>query len=220
MRAKETMNDYRYFPEPDLAPLEISAAWINEIKSQMPVLPWEQERQLIDTYHLSAYDAHFIADTREMAMYFIEATKHTQAYKAIANWLMGPVKSHLNESGLSIEEFELGPATLAQLIELVEKGTITHNLAAQQLFPLCLKSPDLAPSTIVDQQGWLAQSSTDELPAFVEAALAAYPDKVKEYRQGKKGLLALFIGEVMKRSKGTSEPKRVNQLVAEALNQN
>jgi aspartyl-tRNA(Asn)/glutamyl-tRNA(Gln) amidotransferase subunit B len=78
----------------------------------------------------------------------------------------------------------------------------------------------LAPNTIVDQQGWLAQSSTDELPAFVEAALAAYPDKVKEYRQGKKGLLALFIGEVMKRSKGTADPKRVNQLVAEALNQN
>ena len=220
MRVKETMNDYRYFPEPDLAPLEISTAWITEIKSQMPVLPWEQERQLIDTYHLSAYDAHFIAETREMAMYFVESSKHTQAFKAIANWLMGPVKSHLNESGQSIEQFELAPATLAQLIELVEKGTITHNLAAQQLFPLCLKSPDLAPSVIVDQQGWLAQSSTDELPAFVEAALAAYPDKVKEYRQGKKGLLALFIGEVMKRSKGTADPKRVNQLVAEALNQN
>ena len=220
MRVKETMNDYRYFPEPDLAPLEISDAWITEIKSQMPVLPWEQERQLIDTYHLSAYDAHFIAETREMAMYFVESTKHTQAFKAIANWLMGPVKSHLNESGQSIEQFELAPATLAQLIELVEKGTISHNLAAQQLFPLCLKSPDLAPSVIVDQQGWLAQTNTDELPAFVEAALAAYPDKVKEYRQGKKGLLALFIGEVMKRSKGTADPKRVNQLVAEALNQN
>jgi aspartyl-tRNA(Asn)/glutamyl-tRNA(Gln) amidotransferase subunit B len=109
---------------------------------------------------------------------------------------------------------------LAELIELIEKGTITHNLAAQQLFPLCLQSPALAPSAIVEQQGWIVQSNADELPAFVEAALAAYPEKVNEYRQGKKGLLALFIGEVMKRSKGTADPKRVNQLVAEALNQN
>jgi aspartyl-tRNA(Asn)/glutamyl-tRNA(Gln) amidotransferase subunit B len=83
-----------------------------------------------------------------------------------------------------------------------------------------LQSPELAPSTLVEQQGWLVQSNTDELPAFVEAALAAYPEKVNEYRQGKKGLLALFIGEVMKRSKGTADPKRVNQLVAEALNKN
>jgi aspartyl-tRNA(Asn)/glutamyl-tRNA(Gln) amidotransferase subunit B len=133
---------------------------------------------------------------------------------------MGPVKSHLNDTGKTIEQFELAATTLAAIIELVEKGTITHNLAAQQLFPLCLQSPDVAPSVIVEKQGWLANSNADELPAFVEAAIAAYPDKVKEYRQGKKGLMALFIGEVMKRSKGTADPKRVNQLVAEALNQN
>jgi aspartyl-tRNA(Asn)/glutamyl-tRNA(Gln) amidotransferase subunit B len=133
---------------------------------------------------------------------------------------MGPVKSHLNDSGKTIEQFELAPATLAAIIELVEKGTITHNLAAQQLFPLCLKSPGLAPDAIVEKQGWVANSNADELPAFVEAAIAAYPDKVNEYRQGKKGLLALFIGEVMKCSKGTADPKRVNQLVAEALNKN
>ncbi|MFD3394985.1 Asp-tRNA(Asn)/Glu-tRNA(Gln) amidotransferase subunit GatB [Aquirufa sp. OSTEICH-129V] len=220
MRVKETMNDYRYFPEPDLAPLEISDKWIAEIKTNMPLLPWEQELQLINTYHLSAYDAHFLAETREMALYFVETTTHTKAYKSVANWLMGPVKSHLNDSGKTIEQFELAPETLAAIIELVEKGTITHNLAAQQLFPLCLQSPALAPSTLVEQQGWLVQSNTDELPAFVEAALAAYPEKVNEYRQGKKGLLALFIGEVMKRSKGTADPKRVNQLVAEALNKN
>jgi aspartyl-tRNA(Asn)/glutamyl-tRNA(Gln) amidotransferase subunit B len=218
MRLKETMNDYRYFPEPDLSPLEISDAWIHEIKSSMPLLPWEQERELVETFHLSAYDAHFLAETREMAMYFLELVSHTQAYKSAANWLMGPVKSHLNESGRTIESFELAPSKLAALIELVEKGVITHNLASQQLFALCIKSPELSPRQIVDQQGWLAQANTDELPAFVEAALAAYPDKVNEYRQGKKGLLALFVGEVMKRSKGTADPKRVNQLVTESLN--
>jgi len=220
MRVKESMNDYRYFPEPDLAPLEISDKWIAEIKSNMPLLPWEQESQLTASYGLSSYDAHFLAETREMALFFVEAAKHTQAFKAVANWLMGPIKSHLNDSGRSIEQFELTPAALAEIVELVEQGVITHNLAAQQLFPLCLISPETSPRALVDQQGWLVQANSDELPSFVDAALAAYPDKVKEYRLGKKGLLALFVGEVMKRSKGTADPKRVNQLVAEALNKN
>jgi aspartyl-tRNA(Asn)/glutamyl-tRNA(Gln) amidotransferase subunit B len=133
---------------------------------------------------------------------------------------MGPIKSHLNDSGRPIEQFELTPAALAEIVELVEQGVITHNLAAQQLFPLCLISPETSPRALVDKQGWLVQANSDELPSFVDAALAAYPDKVKEYRLGKKGLLALFVGEVMKRSKGTADPKRVNQLIAEALNKN
>ena len=217
MRVKETMNDYRYFPEPDLAPLEISDKWLSDIRLQMPTLPWEQEQKFVDQFHLSTYDAHFLAETREMALYFESVAQHTSAYKAIANWLMGPVKSHLNDKGLAIFDFELSATHLAEIIELVEKGTITHNLAVHQLFALCLESPIKQPSQIVLEQGWLNQDVSDELPAFVEAALAAYPDKIKEYQQGKKGLIALFIGEVMKRSKGTADPKRVNQLVSEAL---
>jgi aspartyl-tRNA(Asn)/glutamyl-tRNA(Gln) amidotransferase subunit B len=125
----------------------------------------------------------------------------------------------LNEKGLAINAFEISAQHLAEIVDLVEEGTLTHNLAVHQLFPLCLASPAQKPSQIVDEQGWLNQGSTDELPAFVDAALAAFPDKIKEYHQGKKGLIALFIGEVMKRSKGTADPKRVNQLVSEALQQ-
>ena len=217
MRVKETMNDYRYFPEPDLAPLEISDQWLSDIEAMMPTLPWEQEHKFIEQYNLPAYDAHFLAETREMALYFEEVASHTSAYKAVANWLMGPVKSHLNDKGLTINEFGIPAVQLAEIVELVEKGTITHNLAVHQLFVLCLESPTKNPSQIVSEQGWLNQDASDELPAFVEAALAAFPDKIKEYHQGKKGLLALFIGEVMKRSKGTADPKRVNQLVNQAL---
>ncbi len=217
MRVKETMNDYRYFPEPDLAPLEISEAWLAEIRTQMPTLPWEQEAKFAEAYHLSAYDAHFLAETREMALYFEAAVALTKAYKPVANWLMGPVKSHLNDQGLSIQDFELSPSQLVEIVDLVEQGIITHNLAVHQLFALCLKTPTLSPKQIVADQGWLNQDKADELPSFVEAALAAFPDKIKEYHQGKKGLIALFIGEVMKRSKGTADPKRVNQLVGEAL---
>jgi aspartyl-tRNA(Asn)/glutamyl-tRNA(Gln) amidotransferase subunit B len=219
MRVKETMNDYRYFPEPDLAPLEISEQWLSEIKALMPTLPWEQENKFIEQYQLPAYDAHFLAETREMALYFESVASYTKAYKAIANWLMGPVKSHLNEKGLAIHAFEISAQHLAEIVDLVENGTLTHNLAVHQLFPLCLASPSKKPSQIVDEQGWLTQGAVDELPGFVDAALAAFPDKIKEYHQGKKGLIALFIGEVMKRSKGTADPKRVNQLVSEALQQ-
>jgi aspartyl-tRNA(Asn)/glutamyl-tRNA(Gln) amidotransferase subunit B len=217
MRIKETMNDYRYFPEPDLAPLEISASWLTEIKSTMPLLPWEQEQKLIKEFSLPAYDAHFLSDTREMALYFEEATQHSKAYKSISNWLMGPVKSHLNEKNQSITDFELSPKALAEIVELVEKGTLTHNLAAHQLLPLAIENPRKSASQIVEEQGWLHVQSGDEILLWVQEAIAAYPDKVKEYQKGKKGLIALFIGEVMKKSKGTADPKRVNQLMSEEL---
>jgi aspartyl-tRNA(Asn)/glutamyl-tRNA(Gln) amidotransferase subunit B len=217
MRVKETMNDYRYFPEPDLAPLEISASWLQEIKETMPLLPWEQEQKLVKDFGLPTYDAHFLSDTREMAVYFEEVATHTKAYKSISNWLMGPVKSHLNENNQSITDFELSPKYLAEIIELVEKGTLTHNLAAHQLFPLSIENPAKSPMKLVEEQGWLNAQSGDELLTWVQEAIAAYPDKVKEYQKGKKGLVALFIGEVMKKSRGTADPKKVNQMVSEEL---
>lgn len=217
MRVKETMNDYRYFPEPDLAPLEISETWLQEIKAAMPLLPWEQEQKLVKEFGLPAYDAHFLSDTREMAIYFEEVAAHSNAYKSISNWLMGPVKSHLNEKNQSITDFELSPKTLAEIVDLVESGTLTHNLASHQLFPLAIENPAKSPAQLVEEQGWLNAQSGDELSAWVQEAIAAYPDKVKEYKKGKKGLIALFIGEVMKKSKGTADPKRVNQLMSEEL---
>ena len=217
MRVKETMNDYRYFPEPDLAPLEISETWLQEIKVAMPLLPWEQEQKLVKEFGLPAYDAHFLADTREMAIYFEEVAVHSKAYKSISNWLMGPVKSHLNEKNQSISDFGLSPKTLAEIVDLVESSTLTHNLAAHQLFPLAIENPCKSPLQIVEEQGWLNAQSGDELNTWVQEAIAAYPDKVKEFQKGKKGLIALFIGEVMKKSKGTADPKRVNQLMSEEL---
>lgn len=217
MRVKESMNDYRYFPEPDLAPLEISQAWLTKLKASMPLLPWEQEQKLIQVYQLTAYDAHFLAETREMALFFEEAAKHTKAFKSIANWLMGPVKSYLNEKNLSITDFALSPLTLAAIVELVESGTLTHNLAAHQLFPLTIQYPEKSPLQLVQEQGWSNAQSGDELLTWVQEAIVAYPDKVKEFQKGKKGLIALFIGEVMKKSKGTADPKRVHQVMSEEL---
>jgi aspartyl-tRNA(Asn)/glutamyl-tRNA(Gln) amidotransferase subunit B len=219
MRVKESMNDYRYFPEPDLAPLAISQDWINQVKKQMPILPWEQERILINQFQLPAYDAHLLADSREMVEYFLAASTTTKAYKSLSNWMMGPVKSHLNEKNLSILAFEITAIKLAEIVNLVEEGVISHNLASHQLFPICLVDSSKSPKQIVDEQGWSASQGTDQLDQFIQESIAAYPDKVKEYHKGKKGLIALFIGEVMKKSKGTADPKKVNALMIEALNQ-
>ena len=123
----------------------------------------------------------------------------------------------MNEHNLPIDQFVLSPENLADLVNLVEKGVISHNLAVQQILPLCIENPKQSPSEIVNEHNWSQEQSGDELQEWVNQALAAYPEKVKEYQQGKKGLLALFIGEVMKRSKGTADPKKVNQLVSEAL---
>lgn len=217
MRVKESMNDYRYFPEPDLSPLEITEDWLAEIKAKMPLLPWQQERKLMEEYNLPAYDAHFLSESREMAMYFQAVFEYSKHAKQISNWLMGPVKSYLNEHNVSIDQFVLSAENLADVINLVEKGVISHNLAVQQLFPLCIENPKRSPSEIVAEQKWSQEQSSDELKTWVDQAIAAYPEKVLEYQQGKKGLLALFIGEVMKRSKGTADPKKVNQSVNEAL---
>ncbi|MFL0161232.1 Asp-tRNA(Asn)/Glu-tRNA(Gln) amidotransferase subunit GatB [Aquirufa salirivi] len=219
MRVKETMNDYRYFPEPDLAPLHISQDWINEVKNTMPLLPWEQEKELIEQFGLPAYDAHFLADTKEMALYFKEAATHTKAHKALSNWLMGPVKSHMNEHVVHIQDLKISPKNLAEIVDLVELGTITHNLAAHQLFPLCIHDTTKTPKQLVDEYGWALADNNEELLQFVQEVISAFPDKVKEYHKGKKGLIALFIGEVMKKSKGKADPKLVNQLVQEALAQ-
>lgn len=219
MRVKETMNDYRYFPEPDLAPLTISKEWIQEMKEQMPILPWEQEKKLINEFHLPAYDAHILADSREMVEYFLVASKSTKAYKSLSNWMMGPVKSHLNEKNLSILAFEISANKLADIVNLVEDGVISHNLASHQLFPLCLIDSSKSPKQIVEEQGWSNSQGTDELDIFIQESITAYPDKVIEFHKGKKGLIALFIGEVMKKSKGTADPKKVNALMIEALNQ-
>lgn len=217
MRVKESMNDYRYFPEPDLAPLEITEDWLVKIRAKMPLLPWQQEKKLIEEYNLPAYDAHFLSESREMAMYFQAVFEYSKHAKQISNWLMGPVKSYLNEHNVSIDQFVLSAENLADVINLVEKGVISHNLAVQQLFPLCIENPKRSPSEIVAEQKWSQEQSSDELKTWVDQAIAAYPEKVLEYQQGKKGLLALFIGEVMKRSKGTADPKKVNQSVNEAL---
>nr|WP_295929390.1 Asp-tRNA(Asn)/Glu-tRNA(Gln) amidotransferase subunit GatB [uncultured Dyadobacter sp.] len=217
MRVKETMNDYRYFPDPDLSPVVISEEWLDSIKGSMPALPHELREKFVNQYGIPAYDAAVLTDTRELAHYFEEVCTKTSAYKAASNWLMGPVKSFLNDHEGDILRFPIGAQGLADLIELNESGSVSHSVAAQKIFPVMLAEPDRKPSDIASSNNWLQNSNTNELETFVDEVITAMPDKVEAYRKGKKGLMGLFVGEVMKKSNGAADPKLVNQLLAQKL---
>jgi aspartyl-tRNA(Asn)/glutamyl-tRNA(Gln) amidotransferase subunit B len=217
MRTKEELNDYRYFPDPDLSPLIISEEWLAGIKSSMPMLADEWKEKLVKIYGLPEYDANVLTETREMVLYFEEACKHTKNYKAVSNWLMGPVKSYLNENALEIDRFTLKHETLAEIIELVDSGKISHTAASKSLFPELLKSPNASAGQLAQSLNLVQESNSDALADIISSVLNDFPDKVTEFKKGKKGLISMFMGEVMKRSKGKADPKLSNQLLLEKL---
>ncbi len=216
MRAKELVNDYRYFPEPDLPPLRVSSEMIARARAEMPMLPEQLKHLLIQTYGLNTYDAQILTDSKEAAAYFLEMAKHTQNYKAAANWMMGDIKSYLNTQGLELHEFPVSPNRMAMLIALVDSGKVSHSMAAQRVFPEMLKGEE-APEAIAQRLNILQNSDESYLEELVEAVLAEWTEKVEEYRNGKKGLLGLFMGEVMKRSQGKADPKVTNKLLLAKL---
>jgi len=217
MRVKETMNDYRYFPDPDLSPVVVSEEWLENIRKNMPALPHQLREKFVNLYGIPAYDAMVLTDTREIAEYFEAVCSETSAFKAASNWLMGPVKSYLNDHGGDIELFPVSPKILADLIELSESGVVSNSVATQKIFPVLLEEPNRLPSEIASSNNWLQNSNTNELETLIIEVINAMPDKVAAYRKGKKGLLGLFVGEVMKKSNGTADPKLINQLLAEKL---
>jgi aspartyl-tRNA(Asn)/glutamyl-tRNA(Gln) amidotransferase subunit B len=219
MRVKETMNDYRYFPEPDLSPLKISEEYLAEIRAKMPALPKELFEKFMKVYHLPEYDANVLTDNRETAIYFEEICKNTENYKAASNWLMTTVKSYLNDKSLTINELAIQPKTLAEVISMIDENKISNSAAAQQLFPLLLENPEMSALALAEKHNLMQQSNTDTIQALIDQVLASMPDKVAEYRKGKKGLLGLFVGEVMKKTKGNADPKITNQLLMKKLNQ-
>ncbi len=217
MRVKETMNDYRYFPEPDLVPILITDEKLDEVRRQMPTLP----RQLVKTYTqdfgIQQADALSITESKELVAYFEAAMAEKVSPKAIANWLMGPVRSWMNENKHDITGFSLTPSKLAALIRLVEENKVSNSAAAQKLFPALLERPQAEPLALAEELQLIQQGNSEVLQALIDEVLKNLPDKVKEYKKGKKGLLGLFVGEVMKRSKGQADPKVTNQLVIQSL---
>ena len=216
MRSKEDANDYRYFPEPDLQPVLVNEEYKEKVKKSLPPLPKELFRKFTTEYGLSEYDTNVIIEEKDIALYFNELCQHTKNYKAAANFVNGSVKSYLNENAIEMSQFSISTKRLAQLIQLVDDGKISNSVATQKIFGELIGN-DISAEEIAKKNNWIQESNTDALQSFVEEAIAKYPEKVLEYKAGKKGLIGLFMGEVMKLSKGKADPKIANQLVREEL---
>ena len=217
MRTKEELNDYRYFPEPDLSPLYVSEELLNEIKAQMPLLPAQLYQKLIVDYGLPAYDAEVLTEEKAMANYFEEVCVNNKNYKAVSNWLMGPLKSMLNELNQPIDRFPLKPRKIADLIKLIDDGKVSFSSASQNLFPEFVNNPDESPEKLAEKLNLLQESDDKAILGMIDEVLRAMPDKVKAYKNGKKGLIGLFMGQLMQKSQGKADPKLANQLLKDAL---
>lgn len=217
LRSKESANDYRYFPEPDLQPVFVTADYIESVKKVLPPLPNDLYSKYVNELKLSDYDASVLTESKEIALYFNELIANTKNYKSAANWVMVNVKSFLNENALHIDNFPVKPKALAQVIELIDSGKISHAAASQKLFPALIADSYNSPDVLAAELDILQNSNSNEIQALVEQAVNKFPEKITEYRNGKTGLLGLFVGEVMKLSKGKADPKVVNQLVKEQL---
>ncbi len=218
LRNKEEANDYRYFPEPDLAPFFISEEKIDSIKQSLPELSAALEKKFIEQYSLSPADAKVICDDRATAVYFQNIISHTSNYKAAANWLLGPVKSYLNDNSQDIEDFRGEPIAIAKLISLVDEGSVSFGIAASKIFPVMLEDANKDPRQVAKEMNLLQERDDDTLNSWVDEVLAKMPDKVSEYKKGKKNLVGLFAGEVKKLSKGTADMQAVNKLLNQKLN--
>jgi aspartyl-tRNA(Asn)/glutamyl-tRNA(Gln) amidotransferase subunit B len=217
MRTKEELNDYRYFPDPDLSPLEVSEPWLNTIKSSMPALPRELYLKYISEYQLPEYDAQVLTDSKDIALYFENVCKLTRNYKAASNWVMGPVKSHLKEFSLSADEFPIAAGVIAEIIDLIDQGKISYTIASQRIFTELLKTPGKSALEVAQQLNVIQDSNKDSILPIVEDVIKEFPLKVEEYKNGKKGIISMFMGEVMKRSKGKADPKVATQLLTKKL---
>jgi aspartyl-tRNA(Asn)/glutamyl-tRNA(Gln) amidotransferase subunit B len=217
MRTKEDLNDYRYFPEPDLSPVFISDEWLHSIKSSMPELPRELHHRFVEEFGLPDYDAGVLTEAKEVALWFVDLCEKTSNYKAASNWMMGPIKSYLNENNKNITDLPTTPAALAQLIELIDGGKVSFTVAAQSIYPELLKSATETPMQIAQRLNLIQESDEDSLMLIVEAVLAENETKVKEYRSGKKGLMGMFMGQVMQKSQGKADPKVATKLLTEIL---
>ncbi|MCW3109006.1 MAG: gatB [Segetibacter sp.] len=216
IRDKEEANDYRYFPEPDLTPFQLTAEFISGIQSKLPALPDE----LFTKYQslgLSEYDARQMCDEKSTAAYFEQAIQYSKNYKAIVNWMVGPLRQVLNENNLTFKELAITPKTLAGLISIIDEGKVNFSVASVKILPALIANPGKEPLQVATELNLLQVSGSADIEAWVNEVLIKMPDKVAEYKKGKKGLIGLFISEIKKASKGKADPKIATQLLEEKL---
>ena len=218
IRTKEDADDYRYFPEPDLPPFHFTEDWLEKMMASLPALPEVMVDRFRTEFGLSEYDARQLCEEKELCDYYISHLPDPDFAKPFANWLLGPVRSLINESAGSWHDINISTSSWNDLLKLVSSGRISFSTASQQLFPRMLADGALLPSEIAQAEGLLQDAGGDEIEAWVEQAMQSMPDKVTEYRKGKKGLIGLFMGEVKKLSRGKADPRRTQEILQQKLN--
>jgi aspartyl-tRNA(Asn)/glutamyl-tRNA(Gln) amidotransferase subunit B len=224
MRSKEDAHDYRYFPDPDLLPLELDDAFLEECRTSLPELPDAKRHRYETALGLSAYNAAVLTAEAETARWFeallaesalAQKKSEGEVAKAAANWLLSDLYGALNRLGKSLEESPVSPSQASELLALVADGTLSGTLA-KQVFEIMLETGD-APTKIVEEKGLKQTSDTGAIEAVVAKILADNGDKVEQYRGGKEALFGFFVGQTMKAMAGKANPKVVNELVKKAL---
>ena len=219
LRSKEEADDYRYFPEPDLPPVKISAEQINQIRSGLPVLPFKLKDKYVSEFGLSEYDAQLLTADKETSDFFEHLSNDNAAYKIAANLLIGAIKPYCNEASLSVAKFPVPLPELHHLVQLIKTGSVNYNNASTKILHELIQSPGKKAADIAQQLNLIQVSDDAEIEGWIEAALASMPDKVLEYKKGKKALQGLFAGAVKKISKGKADMTSVNRILLEKLNQ-
>lgn len=214
MRGKEDAHDYRYFPEPDLKPLVISREWVQEIKDKMPELP-AQKRARYQSLGLSEYDANVVVEQMELALFFDKVLELGANAKTAVNFIMGEIAAYLKEEKLELAQTKLTPENLAELISLIEKGTISNNIGKQIIIDMMQTGK--AASKIVEEKGLSQITDESAIKEIVQKVVDANPNQVAAYKGGKVQLFGFFVGQVMKETKGRANPKTVNELLKELL---
>jgi len=215
MRSKEHAHDYRYFPEPDLLPLVASDAFLAEVRASMPELPAAKRRRFVEQHGISDYDAQVLTLTAATADYFEQAVETSGEPRLAANWVMGELMGALKAAGLEIEQSPVSAAGLAGLVRLVASGEISGKLA-KEIFPKMFASGRAA-ADILEAEGLKQISDRGELESIVDQILAANPKQLEQYRGGKKGVLAFFVGQVMKATRGQANPAVVHEILGRKL---
>ena len=215
MRKKEGSSDYRYFPEPDLPPLEVSPEQLKAWAEELPELPARKRRRYEEEFGLSAYDARVLTDDRTVAEYFETAVIAGANAKLVANWISQDIAAYLNNNKLTITEIALQASDLAELVKLIETGTISGKIAKEILPELLTQGG--SPKTLVEKKGLIQISDTSAIEKLIEEIIASHPSELEKFRSGKTNLKGFFVGQVMKKSGGKADPKLTSQILDQKL---
>lgn len=216
MRSKEEANDYRYFPEGDLVTLNISDEWIDSIRKTIPELPYQKKERFIKEFGIPKYDASVLTLTMSMANFFEKTAKLSKDAKAASNWLMGDISKIMKENYVWVEDLKFTPEQLAELICLINKGTISNAIGKKVIVKMF--ETGKAPKTIIEEEGLVQNSNEDDILKVVKEVLSNNPKSIEDYKNGRNRVIGFLIGLVMKETKGKANPKMVNKLMVEELN--